>query len=261
MICHSCFTLRTSQKETKKYFSEHQLTYIDSTIFVKDLPIHYLQTGNPNQPTLFFVHGSPGSWDAYKSYLTDKQLVKKFRLIAVDRLGFGSSDFRNAKNLFEHSDYLSEFIKKIDNKQSITLVGHSYGGPLIVKLAIDNPKIIKKIVVVAGSLDPNLEKKENWRYVFNAFPLKYLVPGALLPSNQELIYLKKDLFELEKQLPNLTSDVIIIHGDQDDLVPYDNVKFMKNKFIHANSLKTIDLKGKNHFILWTDEDTIKKNID
>jgi pimeloyl-ACP methyl ester carboxylesterase len=54
--------------------------------------LHYIETGNAQKPTLI-LHGSPGSWNAFKEYLQDTTLLKKYRMIAIDRPGFGYSDF------------------------------------------------------------------------------------------------------------------------------------------------------------------------
>jgi hypothetical protein len=56
-------------------------------------------------------------------------------------------------------------------------------------------------------------------------PLRYLVPGALRPSNDELWWLK-NLFSLAPELKKITS-AVIIHGTKDALVPFSNVAFMK----------------------------------
>ena len=84
VFCQSCARMRMSQKETKVFFNYPKINYIDSTIAVDEQQIHFIETGKKDQPTLFFVHGSPGSWDAYKTYLKDSLLLKKYRMIAVD---------------------------------------------------------------------------------------------------------------------------------------------------------------------------------
>lgn len=43
------------------------------------------------------------------------------------------------------------------------LVGHSIGGPLLVKLAAEDPSLFEMIVITAGSIDANQKKTETWR--------------------------------------------------------------------------------------------------
>ena len=51
------------------------------------------------------------------------------------------------------------------------------------------------------------------------FPLEYIVPGAMRPSNRELWYLKTDLVKLKEDFPKINIPVYIVHGDKDNMVP------------------------------------------
>ncbi|MDG1711994.1 MAG: hypothetical protein P8H51_07005 [Flavobacteriaceae bacterium] len=41
------------------------------------------------KPTLYFIHGVPGSSDNFNNYLIDSLLNTKANLISFDRLGYG----------------------------------------------------------------------------------------------------------------------------------------------------------------------------
>lgn len=260
VFANSCMTMRSSAKETQQFFNEKGVTYIEKTAQIEDRKLHYIQTGNPDGPTLVFVHGSPGSWNAYESYLVDATLTKHFRLIAPDRPGFGKSEFRKSMGLKPQADLLNQLLKKLDNGKPYTLIGHSYGGPLIVKMALEKANYYENLVILAGALDPEAEKPEKWRKPLTWIPLKYLVPGALKPSNDELWMLKKDLVEMKPELHQLKARTLIIHGTADKLVPYSNVPFMKEHFIKVDSLKVMTLDSVNHFIVWNQERLIKDAI-
>ncbi|WP_338645646.1 alpha/beta hydrolase [Flavobacterium sp. KS-LB2] len=260
VMCQSCMTMRFSNKETIKFFSASRTVFQDKIIGFDGYKIHYLETGSIQKPTLFFIHGSPGSWNAFKEYLTDTLLLKKYRMIAIDRPGFGYSDFGDAQNLKVQSKRISEFIKKIDNKKPLILVGHSVGGPVVAQLAVDHPSWYKRLVILAGSLDPKAENPEKWRTVIKESPLRYLIPGALRPSNDELWWLKQDLVDLEPELEKITCDVTIIHGTKDVLVPYSNVAFMKKKFVNVKSIDTITIEKANHFIPWSHYEIVRNAL-
>lgn len=260
IMCQSCMTMRYSNKETTKFFAGSKTEFQDKTIVFEGYKIHYVATGNAENPTLFFVHGSPGSWNAFKEYLQDSLLLKKYRMIAIDRPGFGYSDFGDAQNLKVQSQRISEFIKKIDNKKPLILVGHSVGGPVVAQLAVDNPSWYKRLVILAGSVDPKAESPEKWRTIIKASPLRYLIPGALRPSNDELWWLKKDLVDLEPKLKNITSDVTVIHGTKDVLVPYSNMDFIKKRFLNAKSMDTITIEKANHFIPWSHYEIVRNAL-
>ncbi len=257
LICQSCMTMRMSVKETNLYFETQKLVFESKTIAVDDHLIHYIQTGNPDKPTLFFVHGSPGSWDAYKQYLADTLLLKKYRMIAIDRPGFGNSNFGKSENLATQSKISEALLSKIDNHKPIVLIGHSYGGPLIVKMATEFHKRYQHLVILAGAIDPNAENSEIWRQVLMANPIRYFIPGAMRPANDELWWLKYDLVLMKPNLKNITCDITIIHGTKDQLVPYSNVAFINATFVNAKSIQTIAIENANHFIPWSHYEIIR----
>lgn len=138
IICQSCMKMRMNSKKAKAFFETTNTDFIDKTVILGEYKIHYLQTGDNQNPTLFFVHGSPGSWDAYKEYLKDTLLLQKYRMIAIDRPGFGYSNFSNAEDLQTQAERITLFLKSIDNKKPITLIGHSMGGQLLPKWQLLN---------------------------------------------------------------------------------------------------------------------------
>jgi pimeloyl-ACP methyl ester carboxylesterase len=250
LFCQSCMTMRMNTKETRLFFETSKMPFLDKTYVSEDFQIHYIETGKWDNPTLFFIHGSPGSWDAYKDYLKDTLLLKKYRMIAIDRPGFGYSNFQKSENLSEQSHRITNFIKSINNKQPIVLVGHSLGGPIVAKLATLEPKLYSNLVILAGAIDPKAENPEVWRSIIMKKPIRYLIPGALRPSNDELWWLKQDLYEMQPNLKKIISNVLIIHGTIDPLVPYKNMAFMQKEFINAKKIDTISIKNANHFIPW-----------
>jgi len=260
IFSQSCMMMRMNSKKTQAFFKTSNLSYIDSTLNVEDFNIHYIETGQKEKPTLFFVHGSPGSWDAYKEYLKDSLLLKKYRMIAIDRPGFGYSDFGEPQNLETQAYIISKFIDALKMNSKIVLIGHSMGGPVIVKMATLETEKYEELVVLAGAIDPNAEKPEVWRKIIMTRPLRYLIPGALRPSNDELWWLKQDLIEMKPDLKNITNKVLIIHGTKDPLVPYSNMQFMLKSFVNAKSIDTISIKEANHFIPWEHYETIRNAL-
>jgi len=260
VLCQSCMTMRLSSKETTTYFDTLQVPFTSKIAAVGEHNIHFIQTGNSDKPTLFFVHGSPGSWDAYKQYLSDSLLIKKYRMIAIDRPGFGYSNFGHAEDLATQAQVIEDFITQVDNQQPLVLIGHSLGGPVIMKMATDHPDRFPNLVVLAGAVDPRAETPELWRKILLSKPLRYLIPGALRPSNDELWWLKKDLYEMEPNLKQITSKVTIIHGTQDQLVPYKNMSYMNRQLVNAKSIDNISIENANHFIPWEHYDLIRNTL-
>jgi pimeloyl-ACP methyl ester carboxylesterase len=242
--------LRTEDADAQKSFAKKGVLLSTHFYEVNGYRVHYVQTGSDSLPTLLFVHGSPGSWEAFSRYMQDKDLLKKFRMVSIDRPGFGFSSFGKARNLAEQSRLLSPLLKQLNNGKLLYAVGHSMGGPLTVKLEIDNPGVLAGLVLLAASVSPNLEAPEKWRHLILSTPFNYWLPGALRPSNEELWYLKSDLKTMEPDMGKISSAVWIVHGDKDGLVPVGNVAFIRSNFIHAQQMTVIILPGANHFIPW-----------
>lgn len=239
---------RISDSKAKKKFAEKGIELFTETINANGSALHYAKTGCDTLPTLFFVHGSPGGWIKFMQYMYDKDLLKKYRMVSVDRPGFGYSEFGNVKSLQEQSTIISVLLKKLQNGKPIYAAGRSYGGPMIIKLSIDNPGMFTGLVLIAAALDPAAEKPEKWRPVLYKSPLKYLLPGAWRPSNQELWYLKTELNELDDHYDEITCDVVILHGDKDGLVPVSNAGYSKKMLVNAKSISMTIIPGADHFI-------------
>ena len=239
---------RINDNKAKEKFSKAGVALQTGSEKVGDFDLHYAKTGSDTFPTLFFVHGSPDGWTRYEEFLKDKDLLRRYRMISIDRPGFGYSQFGDAKNLEDQSKLISQFVRSIRNSKPIYAIGHSYGGPLIVKLQVDNQNLFDGLILLAPAVDPKEEKPERWRYIMKIPPLRYLLPGAFRPSNTELIYLKKDLKELDKEWEKITCPVWILHGDKDTYVPVANVDYAKRKLTKARSVEVKILKGADHFI-------------
>lgn len=260
VFTQSCMMMRMSSKKTKAFFKVSKQDFIDSTLKVNDFDIHYIETGNQNKPTLLFVHGSPGSWDAYKNYLKDTLLLKEYRMIAIDRPGFGYSNFGEPQRLEAQAEIISKFLTALKINSKVVLIGHSMGGPVIAKMATLDSNKYATLVILAGAVDPNAEQPEIWRKVMMTRPLRYLIPGALRPSNDELWWLKQDLIVMKQDLKKIKNKVVIIHGTKDPLVPYSNVDFMQKNFVNAESINTIAIENANHFIPWEHYELIRDTL-
>ena len=254
----SCMRMRTSDTNAMESFNKAGVPLTIKNIKADNRNLHFVLTGNDSLPTIVFVHGSPGSWDAFEEYLKDKDLLKQYRMVSIDRPGFGYSNFGEALNLEDESKVISAIFPFLNNKNPLYLVGHSLGGPMIVQLAADNPDFINALVILSGAIDVSLEKPEQWRKVMKAIPLRYIIPGALRPSNDELWYLKKDLLKLKSIFSTIKCPVYIMHGDKDPLVDYGNLAFGAKAFSNAAEVDTITIVGANHFIPWKRYDEIKK---
>src|SRR5258708_12963721 len=85
ILAQSCMTFRKTDNTAKKEFAKDSVMLTTATILVDGHHIHYALTGNDTLPTLFFIHGSPGSWDAFPESLKVNDLLRHFPTLAIAR--------------------------------------------------------------------------------------------------------------------------------------------------------------------------------
>jgi len=246
-----CLSFRMPDSEAISKFAEKGLTLKPGTIRVNNRNIHYMMVGQDTLPTLVFLHGSPSSWTSFESYMQSPELLKQCRMVSIDRPGFGNSNFGKALPLEEQSRLIMPVLLEIANGKPVYLAGHSLGGPLVIKMAADAPKLFKAIMLISGSVDPALEPEESWREFFENSGLKFLLPGAFRPSNTELVHFKKDVIALEAEFEKIISTVYLVHGDRDSWVPPGNVDFALRRLVNATAVRTVIIPGGTHFIPFT----------
>ena len=196
---------------------------------------------------LLYVHGTPGDAEGWADYLLDP--VDGLTSTALDRPGFGMSDSSSLPTLEGQSRALAPFLSP-DGPPTI-VIGHSYGGPIALQAALDFPDQVAGVVVLAGSVSPDLEKRRWFNYA--AKGLSWVLPHALRRSNQEVWPLKADLARLSKRLAEIEIPVAIMHGTEDGLVPYGNATFMMEALSRAKPLTLTTLEGAGHMFIWSSD--------
>jgi pimeloyl-ACP methyl ester carboxylesterase len=220
--------------------------------------MHFVAVGDSALPPVLFVHGSPGSWDAYIGFLKDSVLQKKAYLMSVDRPGFGESTEMAVKTLAGQVEALLPIMQSLD--QRAILVGHSLGGPIVARFAMDHPELVRGLVLAAASVSPNLEPTNWYRYILGAPPMRWVVPRSFESSNDELLPLKKELKKMTDLWDKIKCPVVVIQGGKDVLVPAGNADFIEKKLNARVPLTMIRKKSMNHFIPWSDPDLIFAGI-
>ncbi len=256
----SCFFMRITDKQAQKKFSEKNLTLKFCNIYVNKVRLHYVKIGCDTLPSLFFIHGTPGSWNGYLQYLMDSDLRSHFRIISIDRPGFGFSGSKKAFHLKDQSRLIYEIVKQESNAKPLHLIGHSLGGPIVIRLAEDHPDAYASLTILAGSISPYEEPKEKWRSIFVNNPLQYLIIQPLRNTNTEIWYFKKELFVSDSSYDKLTMPITIIHGDKDNLVSVKNTDYARKKLAFNPKLNIMIIPNASHLIPWEHYDIVKKHL-
>ena len=102
--------------------------------------------GGTGTRQLLLIHGNMSS-SAHFDHLMDA-LYDDFRIFAVDLRGFGHSSYHERFNsLKELSEDLEVFIDKLRLRE-IEVLGWSTGGGIAMHLAIDNPDVVKRVILL-----------------------------------------------------------------------------------------------------------------
>ena len=246
--------------ETIQAFFGDQEIPASITVEVGDREFHYMDTQKEASTVIVFVHGSPGGWDAFMPYFRKPELTNRFRLISVDRPGFGKSSFGRAEpSLEKQAEMISEVFKTIKPEQQLILVGHSLGGPVIAQMAIDYPERIDGLLFIAASMDPELEKKAWYQSPGDWWIFRWMVPDAWRVCNEEILPLKKELIKQQPHLKDIRLPVLVVQGEDDELVPAANADYIQAEFVHAD-LEVKRYAKLNHFIPFTRHDLVIEAI-
>src|SRR5688572_5120110 len=260
-VLHSCMTFRSNSKEVDEYFKKKGVNGTQLTYKVGFRDIHYVEAGDQTKPLVVFIHGSPGSLTAFIHFLADTSLLRQTEMISTDRPGFGYSNFGNGVgSLHEQCEILLPMIEANKNGRPVILVGHSLGGPLIARMAFEHPDLIDGLVIVAGSIDPELEPNETWFRAPLATPfLSWILPRSLRASNEEIYHLKPELEEMLPLWEKLRCPVIVIQGKKDSLVPAANADFARKMIVNA-PVEFVVIEDMDHFVPWSNPELIHDAI-
>jgi pimeloyl-ACP methyl ester carboxylesterase len=122
------------------------------SVNIDGIDIFYREAGDSNNPSLLLLHGFPTSSVMFKNLMI--ALSDRFHLVAPDYPGFGFGAFPD-KDDFEYSfgniaAYINKFTDEI-GMRSFTIYLHDYGSPVGLRLCINHPEKIERIIVQNGN--------------------------------------------------------------------------------------------------------------
>ncbi len=239
-------------------FSDSQL--ITSMIEVDDHTIRIVESGDPQKQLVLFIHGTPGSWDGYRKYLQMASLTSRAHLIAMDRPGFGDMLDQDWLPPFEaQASMLMKIKARNHSSLPIVLVGHSLGGSIAYRMAVDYADEIAGLVIISSPIDPVLAKRRWYNLVSETVVVTWMLPDSLVKANREMMPLQEALFAMEPLLPNINAQVTVIQGGKDSLVKFGNLAYAEKHLVNAR-FKSIPMEKMGHFILWEEPELIEKEI-
>lgn len=259
-VATSCLQFRLSRAEVEKEFADLAVKPVLGEVEAEGRSISYAAIGDPSKPVVFFVHGSPGSWSAYADFMKDSVLLREAYLVSVDRPGFGYSDFGHGEpDLSVQSATMLAVLQAIAPDARPVLVGHSMGGPVIARMAMDAPEAMSALVFVAASVDPDLEPANWYRHIMTFPVVRQIIPRSFRASNTELLPLRGELETMLPMWEKIAVPATVIQGTDDSLVPAGNAAFIE-AHLEQVPVRMRMLEGVNHFIPWTHPEEIRNAI-
>jgi non-heme chloroperoxidase len=271
---------------------------IESCITTKDgLQIFYKDWGARDAPPIVFSHGWPLSaddWDTQMLFF----LSKGFRVIAHDRRGHGrSTQTSDGHDMDHYADDLAALTSSLDLKRAIH-VGHSTGGGEVAHylgrhgqsrvakavLISSVPPIMVKTDTNPGGLDKAVfdglqaalaaNRAQFYRdlpsgpfYGFNRPGAKVqegviqnwwrqgMMGGAKAHYDGIVAFSRTDF---TSDLRQITVPALVMHGDDDQIVPYADSGPLSAKLIKGAVLKTYP--GFCHGMCTTNADVINRDL-
>lgn len=221
--------------------------------------IEYVEVAPPAgevQQLLVFVHGTPGSLRAFRTYLTDPLLRERFHMVSVTRVGWTAGAESKEPSLETQARALLPILEMDRSGRGAILMGHSYGGPVIARAAMDYTELVGGLVFVATTADPELSGPRWYNYLSFWWP-EFILGERLMGANDEIMAVRAQLEEMLTGWENLTMPALIVQGDEDTLVYPRNAEFLHEQLVNSRMLPR---PGGDHFILWGDMPVIRDAV-
>ncbi len=232
---------------------------------INGLNINYLDAGKGDLVCL--LHGWGAKAELFEGIIP--VLAHKYHVVAPNLPGFGGSDEPpEVWSVDDYADFVVEFLRQF-NADKVILLGHSYGGRIIIKLSNrpDLPFTIEKNILVdaAGimprrSLGYKLRVKlyKLGKAVLKSRLISALYPGALNRLQKKFgsadyaaaspvmrgCLVKAVNEDLEPLLPGIKAETLLIWGDKDTATPLSDGQKME-KMIKGSGL--VVFSGAGHY--------------
>lgn len=237
---------------------------------VKDLKIEIQQEGKGQD--ILLLHGWGGNIESLKG-LQENLSEQGYRVTNISLPGFGNSEApATAWSLKDFSLFLEELILELKLQKPI-IIGHSFGGKIAMKLSLDHPNLISKLILIntsgikqknslkkgisksvsklIGPLLPNSAKRLLYKYVLGE--TDYVNSGAMKATMAKIVE-----EHLDDKVANIEVETLIIWSSDDTYVPLWMGEKL-NELIPNSSIKVIE--GATHGLPLTDPKKVSKIIN
>jgi len=209
--------------------------------------IHYFEVDGAPTARILFIHGTPGDWHSWAGFMADPRLQARATMIAVDRAGFGDSDPGQVVPGMEQQSRLLEPLLRGSGAPTL-VVGHSLGGPIAGRMAMDFPDEVRAALLIAPSIDPATEQPRWYNRLMEMRLVQWIAPEEFMWSNREIMPLDADLRAMTPGWKHLAMPITMIQGEKDKLVDPKTADFAEQAL--PQGAKVMRVPDEGHFVLW-----------
>jgi pimeloyl-ACP methyl ester carboxylesterase len=123
-------------------------------VTIDGVNIRYVQKGAGRD--LLLIHGTPSSLEEWQPVFD--RWASKYRVTAYDRPGHGYSGPPVGETGIDYNARMARRLMADLHLHDVLVVGHSYGGPIALKLAADNDSPATAFLIVASTVYPIADK-------------------------------------------------------------------------------------------------------
>ena len=225
--------------------------------------LRYLQIGQDStKPLLVFIHGAPSSSAWWLSMMRDSSLRKDANLLAIDRPGYGGSGLGNPMtSVREQAANVAAVIRDRQfPHQKVIIHGSSYGGTVSARIAMDYPDLVDGLLLQSASMAPAQEYTYWVTNPNSLWALSWLLPSGLNTANHEKLAHEAELQDMADEWSHINAITVILHGTDDWLIYPRNAYYACEKLINAPTLIHHMVAGKQHDLLYTAPDLLKRYL-
>lgn len=260
LFASSCMTFRQTDSQTLADFEKRNTKGLIKRVDFENKEVRFIESGMDDgyNNLIVFVHGAPGSSRDMLPFLYDSLLLKQSRMISIDRLGYGYSDYGNAEvSISKQADLVKAIIQNAQ-ESNIILVGHSFGGPIVAKAALLSTNI-SSVLMLAPVNDPYNEKMF-WISNFGKWKItRWMLSKAFKVAADEKFAHEDELLKMKDDWKSLQIPIVHIHGQKDWIAPISNANWSE-KNISTKYLKLINDPELDHFIPFTNHDLVVNEL-
>jgi haloalkane dehalogenase len=125
------------------------------------LRMHYVDEG-AGEPVLL-LHGEP-TWSFLWRRIVPRLVAADRRGIAPDLIGFGRSDKPTETGWYSydrHVESVARLVRALDLR-GLTLVVHDWGGPIGLRIAVENPERVERLVILDTGIGAGRPPSDTW---------------------------------------------------------------------------------------------------